>query len=111
MKDWLTIGQFSKRVGVSAKALRIYETMGLLKSYTRGDNGYRYYKRSQIELAYRLRDFKDLGFSLNEIQNLLAADKNLDFKKLEKSLAQRMALILEEEKAILKKKSRLKIPW
>lgn len=107
MKDWLTIGQFSKRAGVSAKALRNYEKMGLLKSSTRGDNGYRYYKKSQLELAYRLRDFNELGFTLNEIRGLLAADSALDFKKLGKALNQRMAVVLEEEKALLKKKNQL----
>ncbi|WP_413290178.1 MerR family transcriptional regulator [Bdellovibrio sp. HCB337] len=107
MKDWLTIGQFSKRVGVSAKALRIYEKMGLLNSHTRGDNGYRYYKKSQLELAYRLRDFNELGFTLNEIRGLLAADSALDFKKLDKALSQRLAVVLDEEKALLKKKNQL----
>ncbi len=68
MKNWLTVGQFSKAMGVSAKALRLYEKMGLLKSHARGENGYRYYNESQLGLAKRLKEFKDLGFSLAEIK-------------------------------------------
>ena len=70
MKNWNTIGQFSKKVGISAKALRLYEKIQLIKSHARGENGYRYYHDQQIELAHRLNDFKNLGFTLAEIKSL-----------------------------------------
>lgn len=107
MKDWLTIGQFSKRIGVSAKALRIYEKMGLLKSHTRGDNGYRHYQKSQIEIAYRLKDFKDLGFTLNQIKSLLSVDTSLDSEKLAEALSKRLEMIAEQERDLSKKKSQI----
>jgi DNA-binding transcriptional MerR regulator len=107
MKDWLTIGQFSKRIGVSAKALRIYEKMGLLKSHTRGDNGYRYYQKSQVEIAYRLKDFKDLGFTLNQIKSLLSVDTSLDSEKLAEALSKRLEMIAEQERDLSKKKSQV----
>jgi DNA-binding transcriptional MerR regulator len=67
MKNWNKIGQFSKKVGLSAKALRLYEKMQLIKSHARGENGYRYYHDDQIELALRLNDFKNNTNFLLEI--------------------------------------------
>lgn len=104
MKDWLTIGQFSKKVGVSAKALRIYEKMGLLRSHSRGDNGYRYYQAAQLPMAYRLKDFKDLGFSLNEIKELLATDVSLDPGKLAKALTSKLELMSDQQRELAEKK-------
>lgn len=105
MKDWLTIGQFSKKVGVSAKALRIYEKMGLLRSHSRGDNGYRYYQVAQLPMAYRLKDFKDLGFTLTEIKELLTVDVSLDAEKLSAALSGKLELLGDQEKELASKKA------
>lgn len=96
MKNWLTIGQFSKKIGVSAKALRLYEKMGLIVSHTRGENGYRYYANDQIELAMRLRDFKKLGFTLAEIKGLLQADRDLGSAKIAAAMKARLLLIANQ---------------
>ncbi len=96
MKNWLTIGQFSKKIGVSSKALRLYEKIGLITSHTRGENGYRYYDSSQLELAMRLKDFKKLGFSLAEIKGLLQADRDLGSEKLHTAMKARLMLITDQ---------------
>lgn len=96
MKNWLTIGQFSKKIGVSAKALRLYEKMGLIVSHTRGENGYRYYANDQTELAMRLRDFKKLGFSLAEIKGLLQADRDLGSAQIAAAMQARLLLIADQ---------------
>lgn len=93
MKNWLTIGQFSKKVDVSPKALRLYEKMGLISSHTRGENGYRYYDDSQVDLALRLKEFKNLGFSLGEIKSLLHADQDLGSAKIISAMKNRLSLI------------------
>ncbi len=96
MNNWLTIGQFSKKVGVSNKALRLYEKMGLLQSHTRGENGYRYFDLSQLAKAKRLQDFKKLGFTLAEIKSLLQADQDLDSNKMVLAMKSRLALIHDQ---------------
>ncbi|HPI41040.1 MAG TPA: MerR family transcriptional regulator [Pseudobdellovibrionaceae bacterium] len=96
MKNWLTIGQFSKKIGVSSKALRLYERIGLIKSHTRGENGYRYYDSSQLELAMRLKDFKKLGFTLAEIKGLLQADRDLGSDKIAEAMKARLMLITDQ---------------
>lgn len=71
MKDWFLIGEFSKLTGLSLKALRLYEEKGLLVSHEKGDNGYRYFSAKQINEAKRILQFKELGFSLEQIKLLL----------------------------------------
>ena len=83
-------------MGVSAKALRLYEEMGLIKSHTRGENGYRYYAETQIALALRLKEFKELGFSLSEIKSLLQVDSELGSEKLAESMRNRLFLISDK---------------
>lgn len=93
MKNWLTIGQFSKKIGVSNKAIRLYEKMGLIQSHARGENRYRYFELNQIGKAKRLKEFKDLGFTLAEIKSLLQADQELDSNKIVKAMKSRLGLI------------------
>ncbi|NJK77098.1 MAG: MerR family transcriptional regulator [Oscillatoriales cyanobacterium RU_3_3] len=68
----LKIGDFSKLSQVSIKALRLYDRMGLLTpTHVDGTNGYRYYSASQLPRLNRILAFKDLGFSLEQIMQLL----------------------------------------
>lgn len=93
MKDWLSIGQFSKQTGLTPKALRLYEKAGLIRSRTRGDNNYRYFGKDQLTLARRIKSFRSLGFSLSEIGSLLQADADMDFDRLGQLLSQRQDAI------------------
>jgi DNA-binding transcriptional MerR regulator len=93
MKNWLTIGQFSKEVSLSQRALRVYETLGLIKAHTRGENKYRYYTTEQIELVERIKKFKSLGFSLEEIRSLLEVDTSMNSEMLESLLEKRLQTV------------------
>lgn len=107
MKNWLTIGRFAKEMGVSAKALRLYEDMGLLHSHVRGENGYRYYDQSQLEIARRLKEFKDLGFTLVEIKALLESDQELDSQKLSTALLSRLNVISQQAELLQSQKEQI----
>lgn len=93
MKNWLTIGQFAKRTGFSAKALRLYEKKGLIISHARGDNDYRYFAESQLTVAKHIKELKDLGFTLNEIKDLLKIDQKMTSEKMKAALLKRRDLI------------------
>jgi len=108
MKDWLSIGQFSKRAGVSARALRLYEKLGLIESALRGENGYRYYREDQIFTARRIRELKALGFSLHEIKFLLEADATFSVKSIGAFLKRRLTFITQEEERLAEQKSQIK---
>lgn len=69
----IRIGDFSKLSRVSVKTLRFYDEMGLLKPVEVDRfTGYRYYEFSQLLSLNRVLALKDLGFSLEEISQLLA---------------------------------------
>jgi effector-binding domain-containing protein len=71
----IRIGDFSKLSRVTVKTLRYYDQVGLLKP-ARMDHftGYRYYTYEQLPRLNRILALKDLGFSLEEIGQLLTND-------------------------------------
>lgn len=66
------IGEFSKLVRVSARMLRYYEQCGLLKP-TEIDKftGYRLYSTEQIPMLFRITELRDMGFSVEEMLEIL----------------------------------------
>lgn len=68
----LRIGDFSRLTGVSIKALRHYDDIGLLRpALVDGDTSYRRYSSSQIAHAQRIAALKELGFALREIAEII----------------------------------------
>jgi len=68
----IKIGDFSKLSYVSIKTLRYYDEMGLLKPISIDcETGYRYYAVSQLSRLNRILALKDLGFSLQQIGQVL----------------------------------------
>lgn len=105
--NWLTIGQFSDKTGLTSKALRLYEEMNLLSSNSRGENGYRYYHIDQIEKAIRLKEFKNLGFSLAEIKSLLNFDEKIGSEKLIQAMKSRLKLVSEQVSQLDQQKNQI----
>jgi DNA-binding transcriptional MerR regulator len=67
------IGELSHRTGVSAKTIRYYEDVGLLSPARRDDNRYRLYDQQHVERLRFIKSARALGFSLQEIAQILAA--------------------------------------
>jgi len=67
----LTIGQAATRSGVSARMVRHYETLGLLPDVSRTDAGYRLYGDADVHSLRFIKRARDLGFSIDEIQQLV----------------------------------------
>lgn len=70
--DSLTVGELARRAGVRVSTLRYYERRGLLPSPPRSDSGYRLYPPETVELVGFIKRAKSLGFSLQEIRELLS---------------------------------------
>lgn len=68
----LTIGTVARRAGVGIDTIRYYEREGLLPEPPRRASGYREYGTGTIERLRFIRRAKDLGFTLEEIRELLA---------------------------------------
>lgn len=74
----LTIGRIAQSAGVAIDTIRFYEREGLLPEPRRRPSGYREYDQGTVSRLRFIRRAKDLGFTLDEIRELLAlsADRN-----------------------------------
>jgi len=89
-----TIGQFSRICQLSIKTLRFYDEIGLFKPHwVDPSSGYRYYTAEQLPRAYEIIVYRDLGFSLEQIKQLVNTKKYRDSRKL-------MALLLKRKREI-----------
>jgi DNA-binding transcriptional MerR regulator len=78
------IGDFSRLARVTIKTLHHYDEAGLLQpSHVDPQTGYRYYAATQLERLQRILLLKDLGFALDEIRKVLAADSQALSQTLE----------------------------
>lgn len=68
----LTRGQLARKTGIGIEALRFYERKGLIPDPPRSPAGYRLYPETMVVRLNFIRRAKQLGFSLNEIGELLA---------------------------------------
>ena len=69
----LSIGELAARAGVTAETIRYYEREGVIPEAERGGAGrYRQYRAADVERLRFIRRARDLGFSLDEVGELLA---------------------------------------
>ena len=97
----LKISEFSKLSHLTIKALRFYEKEGLLRPVSVDEwNNYRFYETSQLETAAKIKSYRQLGLSIEEIKAVFAgADV--------KTILQEKIISLKKEKHLIE--SRLSI--
>ena len=71
----LLIGQLAQRADISPPTIRYYGAIGLLPAPSRSTSGYRRYPESAIEQLRFIRRAQALGFSLDEIRDILALSR------------------------------------
>jgi MerR family copper efflux transcriptional regulator len=67
----MTVGTAAKAAGVSAKAVRLWESEGLLPPAQRTGSGYRLFTGADVEVLRFVRQAKALGLTLAEIRDIL----------------------------------------
>ncbi|MFG3660880.1 HEAT repeat domain-containing protein [Streptomyces sp. NPDC047706] len=67
----MLIGDVAQRSGVSARMLRHYESLGLLRPAGRTDAGYREYAGEDIRRIFHIESLRSLGLSLREVGRAL----------------------------------------
>lgn len=91
------IGEFSKLGQVSTRMLRHYDKLGLLTpSHTDEWTGYRYYTVDQLARLNRIIALKELGFSLEQVAELLDEGTALDARQMRGMLRMRQAELAQE---------------
>ena len=71
-----TIGRLSRQTGIAAETLRYYERRGLITPAQRTHAGYRLYEPDAAQRLRFIRRAQTLGFSLDEIAELLVLNDN-----------------------------------
>jgi DNA-binding transcriptional MerR regulator/quercetin dioxygenase-like cupin family protein len=102
-----TVKQVAAMSGVSVRTLHFYDESGLLKPAYVGANGYRYYEEPQLLTLQQILFYRELGFELKQIREILG---RADFEKvtalqshrkvLQESLVQMHRLIETIDKTI-----------
>ncbi|MFJ8698868.1 HEAT repeat domain-containing protein [Streptomyces ardesiacus] len=67
----MLIGEVARRSGVSARMLRHYESLGLVRPSGRTGSGYREYSRDDVRRIFHIESLRSLGLSLREIGRAL----------------------------------------
>jgi len=92
----LTIGQLAKLAEVNVETIRFYEKSGLIQQPFKPEQGYRIYPKEILAQLFFIKKAKLIGFTLNEIQDLLALDENNNCHEA-KLLAQQKLILVNEK--------------
>lgn len=83
----MLINELSKKTGISSHTIRFYEKSGLIKGTRKEDvksNNYFHYDDETVEKLEFINDAKSVGFTINEIGQIIDAWYNKKFSKKEK---------------------------
>lgn len=72
MSQSLLIGELANRSGLTASAIRYYESNGILPAPTRSTSGYRSYDGEDVEMARFVARLRSLEFPLNDVREIVA---------------------------------------
>ena len=75
-EQWFGPGETARRLGVTTKALRVYEREGLVMPH-RAQSGWRLYGSTQIARLHQIIVLRDLGLSLKSIKTLVGSQSRL----------------------------------
>lgn len=90
------INEIAKIAGVSVRTLHHYDSVGLLNPKSVTESGYRLYTEEEIEKLQQILFFKELGFSLSDIKEIV---NRPDFD--------RKTALLSHKKILQEKRNRL----
>ena len=69
----MQIGEFAKKAGVSVRAIRYYEEIGLIRPAAHSQGGFRLYEMSNLKTIRVICFLKELGLTLTEIREIFGA--------------------------------------
>ena len=88
-----TIGRVAQEAGVNVETVRYYQRIGLLAAPARPLGGVRRYPEETVARLRFIRRAQRLGFSLDEIRNLLVLNDSVHCREARSLAAQKLALV------------------
>ncbi len=111
-----TIKELAQLAGISKRTLRFYEEKGLLNPERTGTGEYRIYKEAEVDVLWQILFFREMGFSLAQIETAIKAENFDRIKAMEQQLQNLEAekkrisqLIVTVKKTIQKEKGELQM--
>ena len=105
-KNKLTVSQMADILGLSKTALRYYNKKGIT-TFKRDENNYRYYSKEQIDIFKTIKNFRDMGFSIQKIKELKKGMTLKEYEDLLRILEEKTEKYNEEIKSIKDKQDTL----
>lgn len=96
----MNIKQFSEKTGLTQRAIRLYEEKGIIKPTRLSENKYRSFNAHDVAVARKIAEFRQLGFSLNEIVKMLAASPTLTTKAVAGNIQENLKRLLSERESL-----------
>jgi MerR family transcriptional regulator, thiopeptide resistance regulator len=95
-----TVKQLAEYSGVSTRTLRFYDKIDLLSPAFYGDNGYRFYSETELLTLQQILFFRELGFKLADIKNIINTDEFDQLESLKKHRINLMQKIVNFKKLV-----------
>ena len=104
MNGLLQIGEVATQAGLTVDAIRFYERERLLRASKRSSGGFRLFSGSVVEDLTFIRNAQELGFSLQEIRELLDLKRasHPDCRQVEQLLEHKIAIVHRKIAALRK---------
>ncbi|WP_418114159.1 MerR family transcriptional regulator [Vibrio scophthalmi] len=100
------IGEIAKRSGASPKAIRLYESLGLLVDIKR-QGRYRIYDERDVKFVRLIKDAQTLGVSLSDLRSLVVERNELNWHAAIELLAEKLNRIDHDMKALARQKEKV----
>jgi len=95
MAAQLTIGRLAKQAGVNVETVRYYQRRGLLEEPRKPPGGIRHYTDTHARRIQFIKQSQELGFTLNEVVDLLALEDGRHCREAEQIGARKLATVRE----------------
>ena len=93
MAEPYTIGSLARTVGVNVETIRYYQRRGLVAEPVKPLSGFRRYGREHARRLRFIKEAQQLGFSLEEVNELLSLEDGMHCREVEVIAVQKLATV------------------